>query len=92
MAVLPATAADSYLSWNFFDIIFQQKEHFSAYVFEETAAALLAKDKDLEKRFETWKNENPQLAQNNYACLSFIYKNSPYYEAEHLRYPVAQIF
>jgi hypothetical protein len=92
MAVLPATAVDSYLRWNFFDIIFQQKEHFSAYVFEETAAALLAKDEDLQKRFALWKEENPALAANNYACLSYLYKNSKYYEKEHLRYPVAQIF
>ena len=92
MAVLPATAVDSYLRWNFFDIIFQQKEHFSAYVFEETAAALLAEDEDLKQRFQTWKTANPKLAKNNYACLSFIYQNSPYYEKEHLRYPVAEIF
>lgn len=92
MAVLPATAVDSYLRWNFFDIIFQQKEHFSTYVFEETAAALLNENEDLKKRFTAWKKANPTLAANNYACLSFIYKHSPYYEQEHLRYPVAQIF
>jgi hypothetical protein len=92
MAVLPATAVDSYLRWNFFDIIFQQKEHFSAYVFEETAAELLAQDEDLQKRFTAWKKANPTLAENNYACLSFIYKNSRYYEKEHLRYPVAEIY
>ena len=92
MAVLAPTAVDSYLRWNFFDIIFQQKEHFSAYVFEETARALVAKDAALKKALEEWKAAHPQKATNTYAVLQFIYQHSPYYEQEHRRYPVVQIF
>lgn len=90
-SVLEPTAVDSYLRWNFFDEIFQQKEYFSPYVFEETAERLLEEDSELRTAFESWKAENPEKASNNYAALTFIYKRSAYYEKEHLRYPVARI-
>ncbi len=91
MAVLEPNAVDSYLRWNYFDEIFQQKEYFSAYVFEDTAEKLLADNPDLRKSFEEWKSANPEAAKNVYAALFFIYQHSPYYEKEHLRYPVARI-
>ncbi len=91
MAVLEPNAVDSYLRWNYFDEIFQQKEYFSAYVFEDTAEKLLADDPDLRRRFEEWKADNPEDAKNVYSALYFIYQNSSYYEKEHLRYPVARI-
>ncbi len=91
MAVLEPNAVDSYLRWNYFDEIFQQKEYFSAYVFEDTAEKLLADDPDLRRRFEEWKAANPEDAKNVYSALYFVYQNSAYYEKEHLRYPVARI-
>ncbi len=91
MSVMEPTAVDSYLRWNYFDEIFQQKEYFSAYVFEDTAEKLLADDPELKKKFEEWKASHPEEAKNVYSALFFIYKNSPYYEKEHLRYPVARV-
>ena len=91
MAVLEPSAVDSYLRWNFFDEIFQQKEYFSAYVFEDTAEQLLADNPDLQNEYEQWKKDFPMLAKNSYAALTFIYRHSPYYEKEHLRYPVARV-
>lgn len=92
VSVLEAEAVDSYLRWNFFDEIFQQKEGFSSYVFEETAVELLKTDKNLKNKFEKWRNENPEEAKSAWAQLYFIYKNSEAYEKEHLRYPIAKIF
>ncbi len=89
---LEPAAADSYLRWNFFDEIFQQKEYFSPYVFEETAQQLLDENPELKIKFENWKKDNPQEAEKMYPPLEFIYKNSDYYEPEHLRYPVAKIW
>lgn len=91
MAVLEPIAVDSYLRWNYFDEIFQQKEYFSAYVFEDTAHKLLAEDDALRERFEQWKKENPAKAKDVNTALYYIYTQSPYYEKEHLRYPVARI-
>lgn len=85
---LEANAADSYLRWNFFDPIFQQKEWFSSYVFEDTAEELLKLDEVLKVKYKNWQKEHPNA--DGFSSLYFIYKNSPYYEKEHLRYPVAK--
>lgn len=91
-SVLEPEAVDSYLKWNFYDEIFQQKEGFSAYVFEDTAVELLESTPGLKEKFEKWKKENPKEAENAHNQLAFIYHNSEAYEKEHLRYPVAKIF
>ncbi len=41
---LEPQATDSFFNWNFFDSVLGQKEHYSAYVFEDTAAELLKND------------------------------------------------
>ena len=89
---LEPRATDSYLRWNFFDAIFQQKEHFSPYVFEETAAQLLKENPALAEDFKQWQSQNPQKAEQAYPSLKWIYRHSPYYEAEHRRYPVGKIY
>tara|TARA_R110002072_G_scaffold206799_1_gene364521 strand:+ start:1058 stop:2776 length:1719 start_codon:yes stop_codon:yes gene_type:complete len=92
VSVLEAEAVDSYLRWNFFDEIFQQKEGFSPYVFEETAEDLLKNNPALKTKLKQWKEENPEESKNAWAQLYFIYKNSAAYEKEHLRYPIAKIW
>lgn len=92
ISVLEPRAVDSYLRWNFFDAIFQQKEYFSAYVFEDTAEQLLEQNPALRRDFEAWKTNNPNQAKSPYSVLGFIYKRSPYYERSHLQYPVGRIF
>lgn len=79
---------DSYFNWNFFDAILQQKEWYSAYVFEDEAAKMLQSDSELKEKFEAEKASNPRLKANAQAQLYWIYKNSPHYEKSHLRYPV----
>lgn len=91
MSVMEPQAVDSYLRWNFYDEIYQQKEHFSSYVFEDTAEQLLKDDAELKAVFEDWKKENPEQLGDGYNSLRFIYEHSEYYEKEHLRYPVARI-
>ena len=83
-------AADSYFAWNFFDAILQQKEWFSAYVFEETAKELLEEDEQLRKEFEEMKANDKEFAENSFAQLYFIYKRSPNYERTHNMYPVVR--
>lgn len=88
METLEPQAVDSYFNWNFFDAILQQKEYYSAYVFEDTAARLLAEDAKLKEAFEKAKKENPELARSGQAQLDWIYRNSSYYENTHMEYPV----
>ncbi|MFT5723485.1 MAG: hypothetical protein ACI9JN_000599 [Bacteroidia bacterium] len=86
--VLEPTGPDSYFNWNFFDAVLQQKEWYSAYVFEDEAADLLKNDEGLKQEFLVKKQNEPQFANNPQAQLYWIYKHSSRYEKEHLRYPV----
>ena len=89
--VLEPHATDSYFVWNFFDTILQQKEYFSPYVFEDLAIRLLEQDDELNKKFKEEKRNNAEFANNWYAQLDFIYKNSEQYEKSHMQYPVYRI-
>jgi hypothetical protein len=88
---LEPQGVDSFFAWNFFDSVLGQKEYFSAYVFEDEAAKLLANDPELKQRLEEAKTKNPELAKSASAQLNWVYKNSAYYEKTHLRYPVARL-
>lgn len=83
-------APDSFFAWNFFDSILQQKEWFSAYIFEEEAKELLATDPELKQEFERRK-EDPDFASDHFAQLYFIYQNSPNYESTYNLYPVLKL-
>lgn len=84
-------AEDSFFKWNFFDMILQQKEHFSSYVFEDLAADLLQSDEDLKNKFEQKKASDTEFANNAHAQLDFIYRHSDHAEKSYLRYPVYRI-
>lgn len=79
---------DSYFNWNFFDAILQQKEYFSAYVFEDTAARLLKEDTVLKTAFDKKKQNDKAFAEDADAQLDWIYQHSVYYEKTHMEYPV----
>lgn len=88
---LEPQATDSYFNWNFFDSILDMKEHYSAYVFEDTATELLKNNADLKSKLEAKKSADPEFVKNGAAQLDFVYKNSDYYEKTHNRYPVARL-
>jgi hypothetical protein len=88
---LEPQATDSFFNWNFFDSVLGQKEHYSAYVFEDTAAQLLKDNPELKKLLEQEKVKNPAFAKSGAAQLQFVYKNSAYYERTHLRYPIGRL-
>ena len=48
--VLEPEGPDSYFNWNFFDAILQQKEWYSAYVFEDEAAEILNSNAEFKGR------------------------------------------
>ena len=85
---LDPRAHDSYFTWNFFDSSLQQKEHYSGYVFEETAFDLLQNDPALSAEFEEEKSLFPERMNTPRAQLNWIYKHSPHYEGTVNRYPV----
>lgn len=91
LETLEPEAADSFLSWNFFDAILQEKEGFSPYVFEETAKEILKSDASLNIAFEHRKNTDESFRKNAFAQLQYIYKNSVYAEQSYLIYPIYRI-
>ncbi|MXV14878.1 M14 family metallopeptidase [Hufsiella ginkgonis] len=88
---LEPQGGDSYFTWNFFDPILGRKEHYSDYVFEDVAAALLKSDAALRQKLEDEKAKNPALANSADAQLEFIYQNSVYSEKTAMRYPVGRL-
>lgn len=92
LETLEPEAKDSFFNWNFFDAILGQKEYFSAYVFEDTAAKLLQKDIALKTTFEAEKAINPDFTKDGGAQLEWIYQHSPYFEAKtYKQYPIYRI-
>lgn len=86
--MLEPTGDDSFFAWNFFDAVLQQKEGYSDYRWEDVAAQVLRNDPGLRQKVNDKKNADSQFASSAPAQLDFIYRNSPYYEPAHLRYPV----
>lgn len=82
---------DSYFVWNFFDPILGQKEGFSSYVFEETAADFLRRNPELKEKLEQRKAADAAFAKSAQAQLQFVYQNSPWYEPAHMQYPVFRV-
>jgi hypothetical protein len=89
--MLEPTGDDSFFSWNFFDAILQQKEGYSDYRWEDVAAEYLASHPELRNQLEERKKSDPKFAASASAQLNFVYRNSPYYEPAHLRYPVYRL-
>lgn len=88
LETLEPKANDSYFNWNFFDAILQQKEYYSAYVFEDLAKNLLDENPAIRSKFEEKKKSDAAFADSGEAQLDWIYKNSEYYEKSHRQYPV----
>ena len=88
---LEPQSEDSYFAWNYFDAILGQKEGFSAYAFEDIAAAYLKSNPELQLKLEQRKTTDTAFAKNGRAQLNFVYQHSPWYEPAHMRYPVFRV-
>lgn len=91
LETLEPEAVDSFFNWNYFDAFLGQKEYFSAYVFEDTAANLLKNDAQLKQTFEAKKASDPEFAKNGSVQLDWIYRHSPYFEKSLNHYPIYRI-
>jgi hypothetical protein len=91
LETLEPEAKDSFFNWNFFDVILQQKEGFSPYVFEDDALKMLNKDPELKEYFELKKQSDEAFAKDWYKQLEWLFKRSKHYEAAHMQYPIYRI-
>ncbi len=88
LSTLLPQAEDSYFRWNYFDSYLQQKEYFSAYVFEDRAIEILEQNPDINESLETLKLSDESFRNSPSKQLEFIYKNSPHYENSHNILPI----
>lgn len=88
---LEPQAQDSFFTWNFFDSVLDQKEYFSSYIFDDTAAELLKKDPALRQQLADKRASDKAFAESANAQLEFIYKQTPYFEKTFNRYPVYRV-
>lgn len=91
LETLEPTAPDSFFNWNFFDTILQQKEGFSPYVWEDKAQLLLKTNPKLQIEYNIKISYDEDFANNWYAQLDWIHKQSKNYEKAHLQYPVYRL-
>ena len=82
---------DSYFAWNYFDGVLGQKEGYSGYAFEDIAAQYLKEHPETKKLLDEKRATDTAFAKNGSAQLNFVYQNSPYYEPDHLKYPVYRV-
>lgn len=93
MTVLEPRCEDSYFAWNFMDSYIQEKEYFSAYVFEDEASQLLKENPRLREMLETKKSMDPEFAKSAEAQLFFVYQNSQRFEKKTFnRLPIYKVY
>lgn len=93
VSVLEPRCEDSYFAWNFTDSYIQEKEYFSAYVFEDEAAQLLKENPRLREMLETKKSTDPEFAKSAEAQLFFVYQNSQRFEKKTFnRLPIYKVY
>ena len=88
MATMDPRAPDGWFAWNFLDGILNQKEYFSAYVFEDLAADWMKAHPELQKKLDLTLLEHPEWKTDPGMILDWIYRHTPYYEPTHRRYPI----
>jgi hypothetical protein len=88
MALLEPDAPDSLLQWGEFNNAFEQKEYMEAYVAEDVARDMLAKDPSLKTAFEQKLHDDPAFAADPQARLDFFYRRHPSWDARFGLYPV----
>jgi hypothetical protein len=89
--ILEPKAPDSYLSWGFFNAIFEQKEYSETYVMEGLAREMLKNDSGLKAEFEKKKEEDPEFTQSQWGMLNWFYSKSPWWDEKKNLYPIGKI-
>ena len=91
MNLLEPNGPDSFVSWGFFDAIFEQKEYGEDYVLEKLAREMLDKDAGLKEEFAHRLAVDSVFAKSPSARLNFFYQRSPYWDSSVGMYPVARV-
>ncbi|UCH85689.1 MAG: hypothetical protein JSW50_08390, partial [Candidatus Latescibacterota bacterium] len=89
--MLEPKAPDSFVSWGFFDSIFEQKEYADRDVLEQLARDMLAEDEALREEFEAARAADEEFANNPRRILYWFYERTPYWDDRKNVYPIGKI-
>jgi hypothetical protein len=89
--LLEPLSPDSFVSWGFFDAVFEQKEYFETYVMEPEARKMIQENPALKVEFEKLKASDRNFAANQYAQLMWFYNQTPWSDKQFNLYPVGRI-
>ncbi|HEV3410738.1 MAG TPA: M14 family metallopeptidase, partial [Chthoniobacterales bacterium] len=87
-AMLEPRAPDSLAAWGYFNAMFEQKEFMEAYVAEEIAREMLAKDTALAAEFQKRLAEDPEFAKSSSERLQFFARRHPSWDDRINLYPI----
>ena len=89
--LLEPASPDSFVSWGFFNSVFETKEYGESYILEKLAADMLAKDPKLQEEFDR-RLLDPAFARSPRARLNFFYEHTRYFLDQKVGiYPVGRI-
>ena len=88
MALLEPQAPDSLAAWGEFNNAFERKEYMEAYVAEEVAREMLARDPALKAEFERRVRDDAEFAADPAARLTFFYQRHSSWDERYRLYPV----
>ena len=88
MTILEPQAPDSMAAWGAFNNSFERKEYMEAYVAEEQARMMVARDPALKAEFEKTLKDDPDFAKSPRARLDFFYRRHSAYDTRLNVYPV----
>lgn len=89
--LLEPTAADSLLSWGWFNSAFERKEYMEAYVAEDEARRQLANNPALQAEFQKKLEQDPDFAKSPFARLDFFARRHASWDQSYQRYPVLRL-
>ena len=92
MLLLEPKSADSFLSWGFFNQIFQRTEYIEAYVMEPMMIKMLSESPELQKEFDEKKAKDSVFANDPDAIYTWFYSKTKYYDERYLLYPIGRSF
>ena len=90
--ILEPRASDSYLSWGFFNSVFEQKEYSETYVMEPMAKKMLEENPDIKAAFDKRAEENPEWLKNQWGVMNWFYHQTPWGDPKYMVYPVGKIY
>jgi hypothetical protein len=91
MALLEPRAPDSFVSWGFFNLMFERREYMENYVAEQVGAKMLAGDAAVRDEFEQRLATDAKFAADPAARLDFFYQRHASWDQQYRRYPVVRV-